>query len=61
MSDERNAGIELAAKLIEKRMDDYINEHGTSDPEAGAVEFPGNGEEYVGELMEIVDLIRALK
>lgn len=53
-------GIESAARLIEKRMEDYINEHGSFDPETGAVEFPGNGEEYVGELVEISEAIRAL-
>ena len=52
---------ETAAKWVEKRCDDYVNEHGSSDPETGTVEFPGDGEEYVGELMEIADGLRALK
>ena len=52
---------ETAAKWVEKRCDDYVNEHGSIDPETGTVEFPGDGEEYVGELMEIVEGLRALK
>jgi hypothetical protein len=53
-------GVDAAAKLVEKRLDDYVNEHGSHDPETGAVEFPGTGEEYVGELMEISEAIRTL-
>jgi uncharacterized small protein (DUF1192 family) len=53
-------GINSAAKLVEKRMDDYVNENGSHDPETGSVEFPGNGEEYVGELMEIIEQIQEL-
>lgn len=53
-------GIEAAAKFVEKRMDDYVNEHGSEDPETGSLELPGTGDEYVGELMEIADSIRAL-
>lgn len=52
---------ETAAKWVEKRCDDYVNEHGSIDPETGTVEFPGDGEEYVGELMEIAEGLRALK
>ena len=52
---------ETAAKWVEKRCDDYVNEHGSIDPETGTVEFPGDGEEYVGELMEIAEGLRAIK
>jgi hypothetical protein len=52
---------EAAARWVEKRCDAYVDEHGSSDPETGTVEFPGDGEEYVGELMEIADGLRALK
>lgn len=52
--------FETAAKWVDKRCDDYVNEHGASDPETGTVEFPGDGEEYVGELMEIAEGIRGL-
>ena len=53
-------GIELAARFIEKRRDDYVQEHGSYDPSTGMTEFPGDGEEYVGELEEIIEGIRDL-
>ncbi len=55
-------GIELAARWVEKRRDDYDCEHGFTDPETGTREYPGRGagEEYVYELHEIIEGIRAL-
>ena len=53
-------GIELAARFVEKCLKDYVDEFGSTDPETGTVEFPGNGDEYVGELEEIIEGIRAL-
>jgi hypothetical protein len=53
-------GIELSARFVEKRRDDYVQEHGFYDGETNVVEFPGNGGEYVGELEEIIEGIRAL-
>ncbi|BAK66911.1 hypothetical protein SLG_22360 [Sphingobium sp. SYK-6] len=55
------AGIELAAKFVEKRRDEYVQEHGSYDPSTGVTEFPGNGDEYVDELEEIIEGIRAVK
>lgn len=55
------SAYETAAKWVEKRCDAYVDEHGSSDPETSTIEFPGDGEEYVGELMEIADGLRALK
>lgn len=52
---------ETAAKWVEKRSDDYVNEHGSNDPETGSIELPGTGEEYVCELLDIADGLRALK
>ena len=58
---ERKAdGIDLAARFVEKRLHDYVSEHGVTDPDTGTVEYPGNGEEYVYELEEIIEGIRAL-
>lgn len=54
------AGIEAAKKAVAKRRDDYIAEHGNYDPSTGVTEFPGNGDEYVGELDEIEELIGSL-
>lgn len=45
---------------LQKRLDDYVNEHGSVDPETGTREFPGNGDEYVGTLDELIDEIREL-
>lgn len=53
-------GIEAAAKWVAKRRDDYVSEHGSYDPTTGVTEFPGTGEEYVGELDEIEEGMRAL-
>lgn len=53
-------GIELAARFVEKRLNDYCAEHGVTDPDTGTVEYPGTGEEYVYELEEIIEGIRAL-
>lgn len=53
-------GIELTARFVEKRLHDYVSEHGSTDPETGTVEYPGNGEEYVYELEEIIEGIREL-
>ena len=57
-----SAGIEAAAKWVEQHLNDYDSEHGSTDPETGTREYPGKGagEEYVYELHEIVEGIRAL-
>lgn len=53
-------GVKAAAKKVAKRRDGYVEEHGSYDPDTGATEFPGTGEEYVGELDEIEEEILAL-
>jgi hypothetical protein len=57
----QQGSTEAAARWVEARMQSYIDEHGHNDPDTGAVEFPGNGDEYVGELMEIAEGIRSLE
>lgn len=54
-------GIEAAAKLIERRMNEYVNEHGSYDHDTGYTEFPGNGEETVEEWLNLAEGIRAIK
>jgi hypothetical protein len=54
-------GLRAAIQWVEKRRDDYVAEHGSYDPETGATEFPGNGDEYVGELEEIIEGLEALR
>lgn len=53
-------GVAASANFIQKRMDDYLNEFGAIDPETGSVELPRGGDEYVGELQEIIEAVRAL-
>lgn len=54
-------GLEAAAKWVEKRLNDYVSEHGSYDPSTGVTEFPGNGDEYIYELEEIIEGILALR
>ncbi|KAB2788159.1 hypothetical protein F9K97_03380 [Brucella anthropi] len=56
----RAQALEEAAKFIDKKVSDYVQEHGATDPETGAVEFPGWGDEYVSELEELAEDIRTL-
>ncbi|MEP9376154.1 hypothetical protein ABLE91_05530 [Aquabacter sp. CN5-332] len=56
----RRPSAEAAARWVQKRLDDYVSEHGSYDPSTGMTEFPGTGEEYVGDLEEIIEGIRAL-
>ena len=55
-----DTGLEVAAKFVEARRDAYITEHGHEDPDTGSLEFPGDGAEYVQELTEVAEGIRAL-
>lgn len=58
-------GASAAAAWVQRRLDNYLSTHGTLDPDTGAIEF-GRGaadeaaQEYVGELMEIIDGIKGL-
>lgn len=59
------ATAEDAAEWVEARRDAFVAEHGSTDPDTGALEF-GRGAhaeakaEYVGELEEIAAGLRAL-
>lgn len=62
----RAAERERAAAWVDARREAFCQEHGSIDPDTGALEF-GRGPraeaktEYVGELEEIAAAIRALK
>ena len=56
-----NAAIDLAARTVTNRRDDYVNEYGNYDPETGVTKFPGSGEEWVEEWEEIAEAILTLK
>lgn len=51
------SGLLEAAEIIRNRKQSYIDEHGSTDPETGTVEFPKGGDEYVGEMLEIEEAI----
>lgn len=61
VGEDRNAGINAAIAFVRKRCDDYIAEHGSYDPETGATEFPGNGDETVCEWEEIIEGLEQLR
>jgi hypothetical protein len=54
------AGIYAAAKLIDRKVDDYVKEHGSYDPSTGQTEFSSAGEEYLETLEELAEEIRTL-
>lgn len=53
-------GIRKAIRFIERRRDAYVEEHGFYDPTTGVTEFPGNGDETVGEWEEIIEELQGL-
>ncbi|WPB58601.1 hypothetical protein [Xylophilus sp. GOD-11R] len=55
-----NAGVEAAAKWVDKRRNDYMDEHGSYDLETGGTGLSCAGQEYVGELEEIAEGLRSL-
>ncbi len=63
-SNPLEAGLKTAISLIQKRRDNFVDTWGHVDPDTNSVEF-GSGpqaqlrEEYVGELQELEDLLRA--
>ncbi|WP_420994084.1 hypothetical protein ACKI2N_001820 [Cupriavidus sp. 30B13] len=55
------AGIEAAAKWVDKRREDHDSEFGAADPDTGAFEFRSvPHEEYSAELYEVAEGIRAI-
>ncbi|WP_439640588.1 hypothetical protein [Nevskia sp.] len=58
--DDFARGIHAAANWVKKRGDDYDREHGMTDPTTGCREYPGNGDEYMHELLLIEEGIRAI-
>jgi hypothetical protein len=52
--------LEEAAKVLDRRVENYIKDHGIFDTETGATEFLGNGEDFVSDWEEIAEEIRSL-
>ena len=59
LTEGRKLGVELAAEWVDQRCFGYVAEHGSYDPSTGATEFSSAGEEYVAELAEIAEGLRA--
>jgi hypothetical protein len=57
----RNQALEDVAKLIDKKVDSYCREHGSYDHTTGVTEYPGDGAEWVCEMEELAEEIRALQ
>lgn len=54
------AGRDAAVKLNDQQIQDYVSEHGMYDGSTGITEFPGDGEEWVGDREELSDALRAI-
>ena len=57
----RNEALEEAAFLIDTKIANYDAENGNTDPDTGTREYPGDGAEWVGQMYELAEEIRALK
>jgi hypothetical protein len=55
-----DAGLEQAAKFLEKKAEAYADDHASYDRDTGATEFSGDGLEYYSGLLELAEDIRAL-
>lgn len=55
-----SAGVKAAADLVKKMVDDYDADLGSTDPETGTREYPGEGATWVCEMQELEESIRAL-
>lgn len=58
---ERDKGLEAAAALIDRKVNAYDDDMGSTDQETGTREYPGDGGEWVNEMGELAEEIRALK
>lgn len=59
--DEFTDGVNAAAAMLDKKADDYSDEHGMQDPDTGVMEFGrGAKEDYYNTLRELADEVRDL-
>ena len=49
------AGVKAASDHVSKIVEDYDRQHGITDPDTGTREYPGNGEEWVGQMLELIE------
>lgn len=57
MVNQRDNGVRECIALVNERLQNYVRDHGTTDPETGTVEFSAGGEDYVSELEEIKEML----
>lgn len=57
----RDAALEEAAALIDRKVRSYDDDMGSTDPETGTREYPGDGAEWVHEMDELAEEIRMRK
>lgn len=55
---KQSQGMNKAADIIADKAEAYNAEHGTTDPETGHREYPGDGAEYYNEMIELADELR---
>lgn len=56
--DEREAfeaGVKAASDHVKAIVDDYDRRQGSTDPDTGTREYPGNGEEWVSQMLELIE------
>lgn len=49
------AGVKAASDKVKAIVEDYDYRHGVTDPDTGTREYPGNGEEWVGQMLELIE------
>lgn len=56
-----NQGVDAAIKAVDARQQTYHDEHGNYDHTTGIWEYPGTGDEYMGELDEIKEALAQIR
>lgn len=49
------AGVKAASDKVKAIVEDYDQRHGSTDPDTGTREYPGNGEEWVCCMLELIE------
>lgn len=49
------AGVKAASDHVKAMVEEYDRRHGSTDPDTGTREYPGNGDEWVGQMMELIE------
>lgn len=49
------AGVKAASDKVKAIVEDYDYRHGVTDPDTGTREYPGNGDEWVGQMLELIE------